>query len=134
MGSFKEKEWIGHTGQAYVTIAGKMFFLGVYGSLESKAEYDRIIREWLSNGRAPTAVQMTSTITIVELIDRFLTHAETYYLKDGKPTGSKFSDRFQFVRPQIGHGVHAFVTQGRQEHADRGRALPGHDQHANPVR
>ena len=81
------------TGQAYVTLGGKMVYLGVHGSPESKAEYDRIIREWLGSGRSPTATQISGTITIVELIDRFLTHAEAYYRKDGKSTGSK--ERFQ---------------------------------------
>ena len=35
------------TGQAYVRLAGKQVYLGVYGTAESKAEYDRLIAGWL---------------------------------------------------------------------------------------
>jgi hypothetical protein len=39
------------SGQAVVTIAGKDFYLGRFGDPASKAEYDRLIAEWLTNGR-----------------------------------------------------------------------------------
>ncbi len=35
------------TGQAVVTIDGKDFYLGPYGTAASKAAYDRIIGEWI---------------------------------------------------------------------------------------
>jgi hypothetical protein len=34
-----------------VTLGGRDHDLGCHGTPESKAEYDRIVAEWLSNGR-----------------------------------------------------------------------------------
>ena len=39
------------SGQAIVTIGGKMFYLGPHNSKASRIEYDRFIGEWLANGR-----------------------------------------------------------------------------------
>ena len=41
------------SGQAIVTIGGRDIYLGPYGTKASKAEYDRIVSEWLANGRRP---------------------------------------------------------------------------------
>ena len=80
------------TGQAIVTIRGKMFYLGRFGSVESRAEYNRIIAEWLAQGpgaSAPTRSDPSShpaDLTIVELINRYREHARSYYVKNGHPT------------------------------------------------
>jgi integrase len=39
------------SGRAYVRIGGKMYYLGKYGSEASRREYDRIIAEFVANGR-----------------------------------------------------------------------------------
>jgi hypothetical protein len=39
------------TNRAFVRIDGKMYYLGKYGSDASRREYDRIIAEFLANGR-----------------------------------------------------------------------------------
>ena len=39
------------SGQAIVTLSGKDFYLGPHGTKASKSEYDRLIGEWLANGR-----------------------------------------------------------------------------------
>jgi hypothetical protein len=39
------------TGRAFVRIGGKMYYLGKYGSEASRREYDRIIAEFVANGR-----------------------------------------------------------------------------------
>ena len=41
------------SGQAIVTLGGKMIYLGRYGSAESRAEYTRVIAEWLSDPPRP---------------------------------------------------------------------------------
>jgi hypothetical protein len=41
------------SGQAVVTLDGRDFYLGPSGSVASRAEYDRLIGEWMANGRAP---------------------------------------------------------------------------------
>ena len=45
------------TGQAVVTLDGNDLYLGPYGSAESRQEYDRLIAEWLTNGRSRPLVQ-----------------------------------------------------------------------------
>ena len=41
------------SGLAVVTLSGRDRYLGRHGSPESKAEYERLIAEWLQNGRRP---------------------------------------------------------------------------------
>ncbi len=81
------------SNQAYVTLPGppkpQVVYLGTYDTAESRAEYDRVIGEWLSRGRS-VALETTSKtdnrIIIGELLDRYLDHCESFYVKDGKPT------------------------------------------------
>lgn len=74
------------TGQAVVTLNGKDFYLGRWGTKASRAEYDRLIGEWLASGRAlPKAA---CDLTVAELAVRYLEHAQRYYIKNGQPTGS----------------------------------------------
>ncbi len=71
------------TGRAVVTIDGRDIYLGVHGSPESRAEYDRIISEWLLAGRKlpdpEPSRPSSSELTVVELVDKFLDHAAVYY-------------------------------------------------------
>ena len=39
------------SGQAVVTIDGRDFYLGTHGTKQSREDYDRLIGEWLANGR-----------------------------------------------------------------------------------
>jgi hypothetical protein len=39
------------SGQAVVTIDNRDIYLGPYGSKASRNEYDRVIAEWVANGR-----------------------------------------------------------------------------------
>lgn len=75
------------SGQAYVSINGQWQYLGKHGSDAAKAKYDRIIAEWLVNGRCiPVA---PDEITITELVNLFRQHAEEHYRQpDGKPSSS----------------------------------------------
>ena len=41
------------SGQAFVTLCGRDFYLVPPRSLASRVEYDRLITEWLANGRQP---------------------------------------------------------------------------------
>src|SRR5436190_2501580 len=40
------------SGQARVTIGGKVYYLGPYGSLEAQQAYTRLVERWEANGRA----------------------------------------------------------------------------------
>ncbi len=77
------------SGQAVVTLGGKDSYLGKYGSPESRAEYDRLLAEWLANGRAiaPQAARTSGTdLTVAELILAYVRFADGYYVKEGEPT------------------------------------------------
>ncbi len=55
--------------EAVVTLDGKDFHLGPFNSAASKAEYDRLIAEWMANGRRlPGTRKPHSDRTINELI------------------------------------------------------------------
>lgn len=72
------------SGQARVTLGGKDFYLGRYGSRESRAAYQRLIGEYLAGqGRTPSSGSMT----VVELAAAYKKYAKSYYVgRDGKPT------------------------------------------------
>jgi integrase len=72
------------TGQAVVRLNGKDFYLGRYGSAAAKAEYDRLINEWLGHGRQ--FARDDDGLSVAELIVAYVRFADTYYVKDGVPT------------------------------------------------
>jgi integrase len=79
------------TNQAIVVIRGKMLYLGRYGSVESRAEYNRVIAEWLAQGSgapspAPQATEAGSDLRVSELILVYFRYVQGYYLKDGELT------------------------------------------------
>ncbi|QDV34109.1 tyrosine-type recombinase/integrase [Tautonia plasticadhaerens] len=76
------------TGQAVVTLSGRDFYLGRHGTPESRAEYDRIIAEWLSLGRRLPGPNDDgqADLTVNEMLVAYLRHADAYYTKHGQPT------------------------------------------------
>jgi hypothetical protein len=77
-------------GRAVVTIDGRDVYLGKHGSPESKAEYDRIIAEWLTNGRRLTVPDAPARpdVSIDEVILALWRYAERHYRHpNGSPTG-----------------------------------------------
>lgn len=83
------------SGQAVVTLNGKDVYLGPYRSDASRAEYDRLVAEWLANQRqhATTSVSTsgveaaTSELSVNELFAAYWNFASAYDRKDGRPTG-----------------------------------------------
>jgi integrase len=67
------------SGQAVVRIDGKDHYLGDYGTAESRAEYDRLISEWLGNGRRLAHPTAADGLTVAELILTYWRLAEAYY-------------------------------------------------------
>src|SRR5262245_28599163 len=93
------------TGQAVLTltdVAGKRrdYYLGTYGSRESKAEYARLLAEWNAAGRCiPRSGLAPADLTINELIFQFWRHAESYYRHaDGSETSELDAYRYS-LRP-----------------------------------
>lgn len=73
------------SGQARVTLNGKDYYLGKYGSPESREAYDRLIAEWLAAGRqTPAPAPAENETTVSEVILAYLEFASAYYRK---PTG-----------------------------------------------
>ncbi len=71
--------------RAYIKLDGQRFYLGRFGSPESKAEYARRLAEWTANGGRLKVPD--NEITIVELCDRYAAHADAYYAgPDGNPS------------------------------------------------
>lgn len=84
-----------------VTLSGRDFYLGPYGTSASRAEYDRLIAEWLANGRRVPVSSGPPEISIVELLVRYLTFAREYYSRDGNPT-SEYVD-MQSISKRLRH-------------------------------
>jgi hypothetical protein len=60
-----------------VTLDGRDFYLGPHGTEASRAEYDRLLGEWLANGRRLPA-SAGPDLRVVELIAAFWKPAQTY--------------------------------------------------------
>lgn len=79
---------------AYVRLSGDFVYLGPYGSPESKAEYERVVAEWLSRGRTPKAKRDAGSaassspdgISVNEVLLAYWKFVLTYYVApDGRP-------------------------------------------------
>lgn len=82
------------TGQAIVTLDGQDFYLGPHDSRPSRREYERLVGEWLQNGRALPADP--HSLTVAGLVNAYRKFAEGYYVKHGEPTGT-----FENVKPML---------------------------------
>jgi integrase len=72
------------TGQARVTIGGKDYMLGKYGSDASWAEYHRIIAEWHASGRTASFRVPVEVYTVTMLIADYLKYVKSYYRENAK--------------------------------------------------
>ena len=73
------------SGQAVVTIDGKDHYLGKWNTKTSRREYERLIGEWLANGRRLTPDSQKADFRVCELLKAYLDFAKGYYLDDGRP-------------------------------------------------
>jgi integrase len=79
------------SGQARVRYNGHEYWLGKFGTPESKEAYARLVAELSSSkdddiASAPTG-SAPPALSIAELIQRYWVHAQSYYVRDGKLTG-----------------------------------------------
>ncbi len=74
------------SGQAVVRIDGKDIYLGKYGTPASRIRYDRVIAEWLANGRRFASGER---FTIAMLLAQYWEWAEGYYSRDEARTIKK---------------------------------------------
>ena len=90
------------TGQALVVLDGKTIYLGPHGTAESRANYDRMVAEWLANHR--TLVRPDEPLTVAELLLKYWRFAQGYYVKGSKQTSevAKIKDAIRTVRRVYG--------------------------------
>lgn len=95
------------SGQAVVTLGGRDVYLGKFGTSESVAEFDRLIAEWLSNGRnlPRLSASASSDLTTNEMLLAFVRWAELYYRKAGRATGEVTNIKYaaRILRQLYGH-------------------------------
>jgi integrase len=73
------------TGQGFVTLNGRDYYLGKHGTKESKAEYYRLIAEWLAAGRQLPDAKVA--VTVAGVIAAYWPQAEAHYRRlDGTAT------------------------------------------------
>ena len=92
------------SGQARVLIGGRHIYLGVYGSEASRQRYARLLAKQAATSKSlpssPQSVVATldRELTVAELVLQYWEFAETYYVKDGRPTKELVSMR-EALRP-----------------------------------
>jgi integrase len=93
------------SGQAVVTLSGKDFYLGRHRSEISRREYDRLVGEWLANGRRLVLEEDSFEISVGDLILRYWEFCQDYYVKNGKPTSEQghVKQALRIVRHLYGH-------------------------------
>lgn len=95
------------SGQAVVTLSGHDHYLGPWPAVQkdppsdAKLAYDRLVAEWLANGRRPLCLAMPAVpaILVADLLVAFWEYAQVHYRHaDGTPT-SEIADFKLSLRP-----------------------------------
>ena len=77
------------SGQAIVTLSGKDHLLGEYESKISRGKYDRLIAEWLANGRHAD-YRRVEGVTVSRVVAEFWAYSKRYYVTpDGQPSSEQ---------------------------------------------
>ncbi|MCH7752444.1 MAG: hypothetical protein IH898_09865 [Planctomycetes bacterium] len=66
------------SGQAVVTIQGQDHYLGPWKSKASHLEYDRLVSEWMQNGRQ-LPFESTCDLTVSEVCATYWRFSQSYY-------------------------------------------------------
>lgn len=90
-----------HSGKAIVRIAGRDHYLGPHGTPESRAEYDRLIAEWLACGRQSTTSALSAenkSLLVNEVLLAYVEFAEKHY-SDGQQVSTEFANLKHAIKP-----------------------------------
>ncbi len=75
------------SGQAVVTLSGRDFYLGGFGSEVSRGEYDRRVAEWLATGRRlPPGADAMPALSVSEVMLRYWDFCDGYYRNGDRPS------------------------------------------------
>jgi len=66
-------------GQARVTLSGRDYLLGPYGTAESKRKYNKLIAEFIAGGQSQSFGVAEAELTIVELLAAYKKHLKAYH-------------------------------------------------------
>ena len=78
------------SGQAVITVGGCDYYLGPFGSPGSFEARDRIVAQWLANGRTiPRSDAPAPVLVVNELAAQYWRFAKSYYVKDDRPTNEQ---------------------------------------------
>ena len=67
------------SGKAVVTIAGTDHYLGVHGSEQSRAHYDRLVADWLARGRPKFEAKAGADLTVALVVLSYWKHVKATY-------------------------------------------------------
>lgn len=82
------------SGQAFVQLKCRRFYLGKHGTPASREAYNRFLAEhWAPPDDPGPPAEVRSDLTIVELIDRYWTYAQEHYRKHSEATGTAEGQR-----------------------------------------
>lgn len=92
------------SGRAVVTLNGKDVYLGVYGSPEADAAYEREIGEWLARNKRPSTPSAAERPTVNELVAAYLDYCDVYYAprRHGKDTLARVSNALSYLTKAYG--------------------------------
>ncbi|HAH43975.1 hypothetical protein [Gimesia sp.] len=85
--------------QTVVTLNAHDFYLSKWKMAESRQEYDRLIAEWISNGRRLPQTAPDAELSLAELAGSYLDYAVEYYVNDGV-TISEYNCISNALKPQ----------------------------------
>jgi integrase len=78
------------SGHAYVLLNGKQHYLGVFGSPEARAKYDRVVTEWLARGRRPVeSCSADSDAALFAAFEAWLARSRSAKNRQADPAVSK---------------------------------------------
>lgn len=91
------------TGQGVVTLDGRDFYCGQFGTESSKSRYDTLIAKWLAAGRKmPEGLDPeVNTILVNDLVMAYWEHAKVYYRDESGNATTELGNIRQALRPLV---------------------------------
>ena len=82
------------SGQARVSLNGRDYLLGTYGTKESKQKYNRLVAEWLASNQSKSFGVPVAELLIVEVLSAYMKYAKQYY-------GDGPESEFHRIKPAV---------------------------------